>query len=58
MTSTKNQSDKQAKPSSSAQDAAIVKRPNETKRELTDHEIASVAGGGKMLPTELLGKKQ
>ncbi len=43
--SNQNQSEKDNKPSTSDQDAAAVKTPSETKRELTDEEIASVAGG-------------
>ncbi len=43
--STQKLSEKDNKPSTSDQDAAAVKTPSETKRELTDEEIASVAGG-------------
>jgi hypothetical protein len=43
--STQNQPEKDTKPSNSDQDAAAVKTPSDTKWELTDEEIASVAGG-------------
>jgi hypothetical protein len=43
--STKKKSEKDAKPSTAAHDPAVVKTPSETKRELTDDEIASVAAG-------------
>jgi len=45
MTS-QNQTEKDRKVSTSSQDAAAVKTPAETERELTDEEISSVAGGG------------
>ena len=37
--------EKTAKPSTSSQDVAATKATPESKRELTDDEIASVAGG-------------
>jgi hypothetical protein len=43
--STEKKSEKDTKPSTAARDAAVVKTPSDTKRELTDDEIASVAAG-------------
>jgi hypothetical protein len=43
--STRNQSERDSKPSTSAPDAAAMKTPSEVKRELTDDEISGVVGG-------------
>jgi hypothetical protein len=42
---TNKPSEKDHKLSASSQDAAVVKTPAETPRELTEEEIRSVAGG-------------